>query len=269
MRVSQFEEIQTPHGWRNQLSKGLSAKVLWFKNVTNECVANVLALNVYPLGIVEKKFQAYPHPQFSENQYPILFVHGVLHNHSAFIRLEKKLRRLGWHNIFSLNYKTSTGSIHRMTGDLQKKVEEILKATGAEQIDVIAHSLGGLVSRNYMSNGTGRGKIRKLITLGTPHNGTERSRFLKLIPGSSLGEDLMKGSYFISNLNSTPIPKGSEIISISSDFDWTSGKPESFKAAGLPETAFKNINYQGIGHTGMLYNEAIFNDILHTISEDS
>lgn len=39
---------------------------------------------------------------------------------------------------------------------------------GIDQVDVIAHSMGGLVSRNYALKGN---KIRRLVTLGTPNYG--------------------------------------------------------------------------------------------------
>ena len=235
-------------------------------NLTREVVANLVALNVYPLGLFQPKQNAYPHPSFAENKYPVLLVHGIIHNHSAFRQLEKKFFHLGWHNIFTMNYRTATGSIHRMAGDLSKVVDDILQKTNATQIDIVAHSLGGLVARKFMSVGEGRGKIRKLITLGTPHQGTCKSKVLRWVPGSSLGEDLNHQSYFIRNLISTPLPKGSEIISIGSEFDWTSEEKENFFATGTPTQAFSNISYEDIGQTGLLFSEAVFNDIAYSLT---
>lgn len=266
MRVSSLEKETPSSSLVDKLQANWITKLQFAKNLKQECLANLLALNMYPRGLLTNNFQGYPHPHFAENELPILLVHGILHNHSAFIRLEKKFLKMGWHNIFSINYRTSTGSIHRMTGDLQSRVDEILKATGAPQVDIVAHSLGGLVSRHFMCNGDGRGKIRNLVTLGTPHQGTSRGKVLRCIPGSSLGEDLNQNSYFIQNLISTPVPKNSRITSISSKFDWTSNDKTSFEATGIPQSNFKNVGYEHIGHTGLLYSEDVFNDILHTLS---
>lgn len=43
---------------------------------------------------------------------------------------------------------------------------------GIESYDVIAHSMGGLVSRSYLSKSYGRDRINKLVMLATPNHGT-------------------------------------------------------------------------------------------------
>lgn len=266
LRASAKTHVNLGDNLKDLVFEKINTRINWGKNLTRECVANFVAINAYPLGLLEASFEASPHPHYAHNENPILLVHGILHNHSAFIRLQKELRKLGWHNIFTVNYKTSSGSIHRMAGDIENKVLEILEHTGAQQVDIVAHSLGGLVARHCMCNGEARGKIRKLITLGTPHQGTRRSKLLKLVPGSSLGEDLMENSYFIRNLNKTPLPKHSKVISISSHFDWTSKNINTFHASGYPEQNYQNINYQHLGHTGLLYSPQVLNDIATHLS---
>lgn len=260
-----FRKVELSKGFA-QFPARLRAGGRWGKNWSRECFANLVALNLYPLGLLEPKQSPYPHPHFAENSLPILLVHGIVHNHSAFRRLQKKFYQLGWHNIFTMNYRTATGSIHRMAGDLALRVDHILQTTGAPQIDIVAHSLGGLVSREFLSTGTGRGKIRRLVTLGTPHQGTPLSKFLRWFPGSSLGEDLQPGSYFLKNLIQTPLPKNAEIISLASHFDWTSDDAERFVAIGTPAQAFRNIFYDDLGHTGLLFSEAVFRDIAKVLT---
>ena len=48
------------------------------------------------------------------------------------------------------------------------------------EISLIAHSMGGLISRYYLESGKfnerrGFGNVRRLITLGTPHTGAARA----------------------------------------------------------------------------------------------
>ena len=40
------------------------------------------------------------------------------------------------------------------------------------QLDIVAHSFGGLVSRFYIEKWTGQSRVRNLVMLGTPNNGT-------------------------------------------------------------------------------------------------
>jgi pimeloyl-ACP methyl ester carboxylesterase len=63
---------------------------------------------------------------------------------------------------------------------------------GPARVDVVAHSLGGLVARYYLSRrepdefGTVyQDDVRRLITIGTPHLGVDLTRVLDLIPPGS------------------------------------------------------------------------------------
>ena len=55
-----------------------------------------------------------------------------------------------------------------MVTSLAARIEEILRATGQEKIVVVAHSMGGLVTRAYMAQ-VGAKHIARFITLGAPH----------------------------------------------------------------------------------------------------
>lgn len=58
---------------------------------------------------------------------------------------------------------------------LDQKIEEIKQKSGSEKVDMVAHSMGGLVARNYISDAIKASKVRKLFTLGTPHLGSVKS----------------------------------------------------------------------------------------------
>ncbi|MBI2613263.1 MAG: hypothetical protein HYW62_00605 [Candidatus Levybacteria bacterium] len=55
---------------------------------------------------------------------------------------------------------------------LNEKINEIKTQTGSQKVDIVAHSMGGLVARNYISDVTKAQNVRKLFTLGTPHLGS-------------------------------------------------------------------------------------------------
>ncbi|MBX0330791.1 alpha/beta fold hydrolase [Oscillochloris sp. ZM17-4] len=59
-------------------------------------------------------------------------------------------------------------------------VEQALSASGAEQVDILAHSVGGMVARMYMGEQPYKGEVygghryvRRLTMLGTPHHSQE------------------------------------------------------------------------------------------------
>ena len=57
--------------------------------------------------------------------------------------------------------------------DLKTLVQKIKTRTGADKVDIVAHSLGGIVSRIYLSQG-GAADVDTYITLGTPFYGAPK-----------------------------------------------------------------------------------------------
>lgn len=55
--------------------------------------------------------------------------------------------------------------------DLRHFVEAVLDYTGAEQIDIVAHSLGGTVAREWMRQDEAYELVRSLVTVAAPHHG--------------------------------------------------------------------------------------------------
>jgi pimeloyl-ACP methyl ester carboxylesterase len=58
---------------------------------------------------------------------------------------------------------------------MQPAVEEMLDKTYADKVDIVAHSMGGLVSRTYLELLGGGENVRKLVTLGTPYEGAAKA----------------------------------------------------------------------------------------------
>ncbi len=57
---------------------------------------------------------------------------------------------------------------------LKQKIDEVKQKTGATKVDIIAHSMGGLLTKNYL-NLYGKESIDKLIFVGTPHLGAPKA----------------------------------------------------------------------------------------------
>lgn len=58
---------------------------------------------------------------------------------------------------------------------LKEKIESILAERRWPRVDIVAHSMGGLVAREYIETLGGDGKVDQLVTLGTPQNGSPKS----------------------------------------------------------------------------------------------
>ncbi len=61
---------------------------------------------------------------------------------------------------------------------LQSAIKHVLDKTGANKVILVAHSMGGLAAREYLQNPSdwqsdGRHHVAKLLTIGTPHGGSD------------------------------------------------------------------------------------------------
>ena len=105
---------------------------------------------------------------------PILLVHGLACNRGNGFWLRRQLERLGY-RVFATDYTPPVARISRYAPQLGKAIDEIVEATGAPKLILIAHSQGGLVARDYLDR-YGTGKVVHVITLGSPHQGTWLTR---------------------------------------------------------------------------------------------
>ena len=58
---------------------------------------------------------------------------------------------------------------------LKEKIQEVKTITGASKVDIIAHSMGGLVARSYIEGSDYQNDVDQVVFLGTPHQGSVES----------------------------------------------------------------------------------------------
>ncbi|MGB9748539.1 MAG: alpha/beta fold hydrolase [Candidatus Woesearchaeota archaeon] len=94
-------------------------------------------------------------------------------------------------------------SIENYAIRLKEIIDEAKGETGADKVVIIAHSMGGLVSREYLML-FGDDSVDKLVTIATPHKGISSRTlyFCKLIGSEKECEDMSRDSIFMKRLNS-------------------------------------------------------------------
>ena len=106
-------------------------------------------------------------------KYPILLVHGVFFRDTQFFnywgRIPYELEENGA-TIFYGNHH-SASSVADSAAELKLRILEILSETGAEKINIIAHSKGGLDCRYAISKLGIGDRVASLTTINTPHKG--------------------------------------------------------------------------------------------------
>ncbi len=114
---------------------------------------------------------------------PVLLVHGMGFRDNNLIgywgRIPKALEEMGCNVYFG--HQDSNADIETNGKHLSERINRIIEETGAEKINIIAHSKGGLDSR-YAISSLGMGdKVASLTTVATPHHGSKTvDRLMKL-----------------------------------------------------------------------------------------
>jgi alpha-beta hydrolase superfamily lysophospholipase len=98
---------------------------------------------------------------------PVVLVHGLLGSRSNFRPLRFTLSTRGIRRFASFVYRPRI-DYQRMAPELAELVERVCERSGAPHVDVVGHSLGGLIARYLLDLPEGR-RIRRLVTLGSPY----------------------------------------------------------------------------------------------------
>lgn len=111
--------------------------------------------------------------QICKTKYPIVLVHGIFFRDwqhlSYWGRIPKELEDNG--AVIHYGHQQSSASVEESAEELKAQVLKVLEETGAERVNIIAHSKGGLDSR-YAISQLGLGEyVASLTTINTPHSG--------------------------------------------------------------------------------------------------
>jgi triacylglycerol esterase/lipase EstA (alpha/beta hydrolase family) len=179
---------------------------------------------------------------------PVVLVHGVLCNAGIWARFARFLRRSGIDGVYALSYGPPLASIESFAEQLAGKIDAALAATGGAHVVIVAHSMGGLVTRAYLRR-HGRRKIARVLTIGTPHHG---SVFASCFPGVSLAQ-MRLGNRWLAELNATPLDPALRFVSL---WSWHDSMVAPQTSSDLPGAV--DVPLIGIGHNALLGDRQVF-----------
>lgn len=169
------------------------------KNSAKENILNILLIikqtppdsevGLKEISIVDGTMQ-YAAPNASQSTGILLLVHGWTARPKVWTEFIQKIQEeteLPYSDIWTFGYNSSWG--------IQQNAEILARQIGSlaneAPIDIVAHSMGGLVSRSMIEQYGGAEFINKLITIGTPHKGSPLavSRYLLGAIVKTTGDD--------------------------------------------------------------------------------
>jgi triacylglycerol lipase len=221
-------------------ASGRPASVLVAREVAALAVFSLL----YPFGFRAQKKRTARRAQ----QRTVVLVHGYGGNRTTFFPLSAYLKAHGVGQILAFDYR-SAGGIEPAAHALK---DYLRHAVRGGRVDLVCHSLGGLVARVYLEQLGGARRVDRCITLGTPHKGTYNAYWLasrigrELRPDSAVLERLAASSGRPSTVLYTSIVAGSDNMVI----------PRVFAAGD------DTVHVPDVGHLGMLFSPGVFRAVL-------
>jgi pimeloyl-ACP methyl ester carboxylesterase len=227
------------------------------------------------------------------NTNPVIFVHGIQGNPlkkghdcaASWSAARKHFKNSGWRGkLLTFGYyEGDTNCSHEYGGDRNTPIKTVAKAfanyvynnfsrpsKGSKKIDVVAHSMGGLVVRAALYH-TRKGTsgfpdylyIEDVATLATPHGGSTNDAFCALLWQQC--KDMRPGSAFLDSLPST-MPNSR----MGTDWTTMSAFHDGYvsESSGIAGTAEHEIQYNDnrVGHVSFpelttgTYNSRIKNN---------
>lgn len=157
---------------------------------------------------------------------PVFLVYGFFSSRKTLTVLGHLLERRGYEvitfNLGGLFGVFSTKGIPESAESINKKLNRYLSQHNIKELNIIAHSKGGLVAFWWLLQMNGHSFCKKLITLGTPFRGSYMTWFSFLTPLGFFMPDMWQmkpGSNFLSALGEMPIPTDLNIYNVYSDAD--------------------------------------------------
>lgn len=188
-----------------------------------------------------------------DGRLPLLLIHGYQCNRGFWFWLRAKLEAAGW-IVATHSMEPVWADIDSYAEGIARRVAEVLAATGAPQLILVGHSMGGLASRAYLRR-YGSDKVARMISLGSPHQGSGLAR-LGVGPNA---RQMCIGSEWLQALaapGAVAPPAGSVAI-----FSYHDNYVFPHEACSTL-TGAATVAMSGVGHLGMAFSRQVLHKLL-------
>ncbi|MBW1601380.1 lipase [Streptomyces sp. JJ66] len=195
---------------------------------------------------------------------PVLLIHGFVDNRSVFALARRSLGRHGWDQLASVNYSPLTWDVRAAAEAFGTQLEEFRARTGRPRVDVVAHSLGGLIARYCVQRLGGDAHVHTLLTLGTPHAGTRAAPALSLHP---LVRQMRPGSDVLAELAGPAPGCRTRFVSFWSECDQVVDPVHSARLVH-PDLRCRSVRVRGVGHLALPVHSAVIAQVRRELLAD-
>jgi pimeloyl-ACP methyl ester carboxylesterase len=199
-------------------------------------------------------------PAHASGDLAVLMVHGYGCNRAMWLKFSRGLAKHGYASE-AINLEPPLGSIDDYPSIVESGVTQLIEKTGAKRIAIVAHSMGGLACRAYLNSrsATENERIFKVITLGTPHQGTVHAA---LGQGQNTRQMRRKSTWrdaLSARERSSDVAK---LICVLTHHD-NIVAPQAMQTV----SGAKTIELHGIGHVALAYSEEVLQIVINELQD--
>ncbi|UJL46934.1 alpha/beta fold hydrolase [Virgibacillus sp. NKC19-16] len=164
-------------------------------------------------------------------------------------------------------FENNRASFDDTTYWLSSALNHMKEAYSIDSINLVGHSMGGIVSLKYLQDYEGEAypDVNKLITIGSPFNGIYSHEYFQIHRDAG-AIDLKPGSLALQLLHDKTIPENTDVLSIGSTGD-TVAVPESVQAIRniVPSDQLDEIMIENerLGHSALHESKQV-DKIIHS-----
>jgi len=199
------------------------------KEQYDECIHRTSVVDVFPVSKANNHYvyRINPVSAYRKHVFVVDYSHNFEKDSALYLDYDPTIRFQVFENPINALRKPTRGDIRTYAKDLKKAIDVVKKITGAKKVNIVAHSMGGLVSRTYIEEKafdsdhakTIYGKdswnrrlglpkydndVYQLVTCGSPHHGASKwyKNIAEFIIGNYVCADqMMPDSEFLRILN--------------------------------------------------------------------
>lgn len=177
---------------------------------------------------------------------PVVFVHGINGSSAEFEVMKGRLVADGWpvDQLYAIDFPDPSWGCNVDNAEVIRATIAAVRAeTGAAKVDLVAHSMGTISSKQYMKHLGGAAEVSTFVTLGGLHHGN-RLACLNPLP-VCVWQELCPSNELLTELNADPAAPGPA--------RWVSICSRSDETADLETCHFEpaeNVEVDGVDHAG-------------------
>lgn len=176
---------------------------------------------------------------------PVLLIPGFRQSYVSLLCLKTFLRRRGWRACWAVNTSKHDHKLAEHAADLGRKIKHLLRATGAEQVALVGHGMGGLIAAWYARHHDEEELVQQVITIGTAWRGTKMAIF----GGGQARAEMLPSNAQLTDLVTT--------TTVSTSI-WSTDDPWVIPSESATPDGIHTVGVESAGHFEMLFSARVY-----------